>query len=73
MLQSRLDGPERSLRNVSLRDMMRRATAAAARGLVEDTREGESSGIAIPTLNWPPDPSAPFDATARAGKNSSYH
>ena len=48
--------------------MMRRATAAAARGLVEDTREGESSGIAIPTLNWPPDPSAPFDATARAGK-----
>ena len=50
---------------------MRRATAAAARGLVEDTREGESSGIAIPTLNWPPDPSAPFDATARAGKRLS--
>ena len=47
--------------------MMRRATAAAARDLVEETREGESSGIAIPTLNWPPDPSAPFDATARAG------
>ncbi len=65
----RMDPSERlHSRSVSLRDMMRRATAAAARGLEDSPHSGESSSLAIPTLTWPPDPASPFDATARPGK-----
>lgn len=44
--------------SVSLREMMQRATSAACAvpGLDGRDSDREDSGIAIPTLNWPPDP-----------------
>ena len=57
--------------SVNLRDVMRRATAAAARSLAEEGRDmaaESSAGLPISALSWPSDPLAPFDSSARAGQ-----
>ena len=68
-IQSRLDPTERiHSRTVSLREMMRRATsvARAVTGIESREPEREDSGIAIPTLSWPPDP--PSYDSLRSGR-----
>lgn len=71
-IQSRLDPTERiHSRTVSLREMMRRATsvARAVSGLdARDSEREEAGGIAIPTLNWPPDP--PSYESLRTGEQT---
>ena len=72
-IQSRLDPIERvHSRTVSLREMMRRATSVArvVTGTIESRepeRDDSSSGMAIPTLSWPPDPPA-YDSLRSAAE-----
>ncbi|KAJ8321996.1 hypothetical protein KUTeg_000467 [Tegillarca granosa] len=61
-IQSRNTDP--AGRGVSLREMMRRASSAARAVSGMDVRdpEREESGIAIPTLSWPPDPPPSYES-----------
>ena len=55
--------------SVSLHEMMRRASSAAraVSGLDVREPEREDTGMAIPTLNWPPDPPS-YESVTRQGE-----
>ncbi|GFO10305.1 E3 ubiquitin-protein ligase ubr5 [Plakobranchus ocellatus] len=63
-LQSSRSSDSAGSRGMSMRDLIRRASTAARGVSSMESRDldREDSGIAVPTLNWPPDPPPSYDS-----------